>query len=63
VGLQRHAELLLTVAAEFLQDPYPVWTDVGVTELFLPEAVVEIRCVAVLPPDPVTRGRPAPRGA
>jgi enamine deaminase RidA (YjgF/YER057c/UK114 family) len=54
VGLQRHAELLLTVAAEFLEEPYPVWTDVGVTELFLPEAVVEIRCVAVLPPDPVT---------
>jgi enamine deaminase RidA (YjgF/YER057c/UK114 family) len=63
VGLQRHAEVLLTVAAEFLEDPYPVWTDVGVTELFLPEAIVEIRCVAVLPPDPVTKATPAPRGA
>ena len=63
VGLQQHAELLLTVAAEFLQDPYPVWTDVGVTELFLSEAVVEIRCVAVLPPDPVTPAKPARRGA
>jgi enamine deaminase RidA (YjgF/YER057c/UK114 family) len=63
VGLQRHAELLLTVAAEFLQDPYPVWTDVGVTELFLPEAIVEIRCIAVLPPDRVTPATPAPRGA
>jgi enamine deaminase RidA (YjgF/YER057c/UK114 family) len=50
VGLQSQAILLLEVAAEFLEDPYPVWTDVGVTELFLPEALVEIRCVAVMPP-------------
>ncbi len=46
VGLQ--AELLLEIAAEFLGDPHPAWTDVGVTELFLPEALVEIRCIAVV---------------
>jgi enamine deaminase RidA (YjgF/YER057c/UK114 family) len=49
VALQRQAETLLRVAAEFLEDPYPVWTDVGVTELFLSEALVEIRCVAMIP--------------
>jgi enamine deaminase RidA (YjgF/YER057c/UK114 family) len=49
VGLQRQAETLLRVAAEFLEDPYPAWTDVGVTELFLSEAVVEIRCLAMIP--------------
>jgi hypothetical protein len=27
----------------FLEDPYPVWTDVGVTALFWPEALVKIR--------------------
>jgi enamine deaminase RidA (YjgF/YER057c/UK114 family) len=49
VGLRAQAEVLLTVAPEFLADPYPAWTDVGVTELFEPEAVVEIRCIAILP--------------
>jgi len=39
---------LLSVAAEFLKAPYPAWTPVGVTELWPPEAVVEIRCVAVV---------------
>jgi enamine deaminase RidA (YjgF/YER057c/UK114 family) len=49
VGLQGQAQTLLQVAAEFLEDPYPAWTDVGVTELFLEEALVEIRCIAVVP--------------
>jgi enamine deaminase RidA (YjgF/YER057c/UK114 family) len=45
--LKRFSELRLRVPG----DPYPAWTNVGVTELFLPEAVVEIRCVAVIPKD------------
>lgn len=49
VGLLNQAEALLRIAAEFLEDPYPAWTAVGVTELILPEALVEISCVAVLP--------------
>jgi enamine deaminase RidA (YjgF/YER057c/UK114 family) len=49
VGLRAQAEALLSVASEFLEDPYPAWTDVGVTELFEPEAVVEIRCIAIIP--------------
>jgi enamine deaminase RidA (YjgF/YER057c/UK114 family) len=48
VGLANHSETLLRVAGEFLEDPYPAWTAVGVTELILPEALVEISCVAVL---------------
>ena len=48
VGLRSHADFLLNVAAEFLKAPYPAWTPVGVTELWPPEAVVEIRCVAVV---------------
>lgn len=41
--------MLLAVAAEFLTEPYPAWTAVGVTELFDSEAVIEISCVAVVP--------------
>jgi enamine deaminase RidA (YjgF/YER057c/UK114 family) len=48
VGLRAQAEVTLVVAAEFLTSPYPAWTDVGISELFEPEALVEISCVAVL---------------
>jgi enamine deaminase RidA (YjgF/YER057c/UK114 family) len=49
VGLRAQAGSLLAIAAEFLVDPYPAWTAVGVTELFEEGALVEISCVAVLP--------------
>jgi enamine deaminase RidA (YjgF/YER057c/UK114 family) len=48
VGLLRQSGATMKVAAEFLDDPYPAWTAVGVTELFLPEALIEISCVARL---------------
>lgn len=48
VGLSSQAEALLRVAGEFLDDPYPAWTTVGVTELIVAEALVEISCLAVL---------------
>ena len=49
VGLLSQPEAVLRVAAESLFDPYPAWTAVGVTELIVSEALVEIRCVAVIP--------------
>jgi enamine deaminase RidA (YjgF/YER057c/UK114 family) len=48
VGLRDQTQALLAVAAEFLRKPYPAWTAVGVSELFDPEAAVEISCVAVV---------------
>ena len=48
MGLLDQADAVLRVAAEFLVDPYPAWTAVGVTELILPEALVEISCVAAM---------------
>jgi enamine deaminase RidA (YjgF/YER057c/UK114 family) len=52
VGLRDQADALLRGVGEFIGSPYPAWTAVGVSELFEPEAVDEIRCVAV-----VSRGR------
>jgi enamine deaminase RidA (YjgF/YER057c/UK114 family) len=49
VDFAGHREAELTVAAEFLVAPYPAWSAVGVTELFEPDALYEIRCVAMLP--------------
>ncbi len=48
VGLRGQEDILLRVAAEFLTRPFPAWTAVGVTELWPPEALIEISCVAVL---------------
>ncbi len=48
VGLQAQSDVLIVVAGEFLADPYPAWTAVGVTELFDEGAVVEISCTAAL---------------
>ncbi|MCU1396655.1 MAG: yjgF [Ilumatobacteraceae bacterium] len=49
VGLCAQAELVLEVAAEFMSEPYPAWSAVGVTELFETEAVFELRVVATRP--------------
>jgi enamine deaminase RidA (YjgF/YER057c/UK114 family) len=49
VGLGEHGEMVLRVQAEFVQEPYPAWTAVGVTELLNPSAVVEVSATAVLP--------------
>jgi enamine deaminase RidA (YjgF/YER057c/UK114 family) len=49
VGLINQAEIVLKIAAEFLEEPFPAWTAVGVTELIFPEALIEISCVAILP--------------
>ena len=49
VGLLIQVEAVPWVAAEFLEDPFPAWTAVGVTELIYPEALLEISCVAAVP--------------
>jgi enamine deaminase RidA (YjgF/YER057c/UK114 family) len=46
VGLRGQEDVLLRVAGEFLK-VLPAWTAVGVTELWPPEALVEISCVAL----------------
>jgi enamine deaminase RidA (YjgF/YER057c/UK114 family) len=47
VGLRAQADAVIAIAGEFLHDPYPAWTAVGVTELFDEGAIIEISCVAV----------------
>ncbi len=49
VGLRDQAELMTEIAGEFLADPYPAWTAVGVTELYDVDALIEISVVAVAP--------------
>ena len=46
VGLQEHMQTFLTVKDEFMAEPYPAWTAIGITELAIPGGIVEIRVTA-----------------
>jgi len=46
VGLRRHLAAFVKVKDEFISEPYPAWTAIGVTELITEGTLVEIRAVA-----------------
>ena len=46
VGLQKHVAAFGKVKDRYLKKPYPAWTAIGITELALPGALVEIRVIA-----------------
>ena len=46
VGLQNNLGTFMKVKDEFVKEPYPAWTAIGVSELAVPGARVEIRVVA-----------------
>lgn len=51
VGLREHLATFMKVRDEFIQAPWPAWTAIGVSELAVPGARVEIRVMG--------RGAPA----
>ena len=48
VGLQSHLETFMKVKGEYITAPFPSWTAIGITELGVPGAVVEIKATAVV---------------
>lgn len=48
VGLREHLATFMTVKDRYLAAPYPAWTAIGVVELAVPGAWVEIRVTARL---------------
>ncbi|MBW2422137.1 MAG: RidA family protein [Deltaproteobacteria bacterium] len=48
VGLRQHLDLFQQVKERFVDEPYPAHTAVGVAELGLPGALVELKATAVL---------------
>ena len=46
VGLRSHLEAFMKAKDEFIGEPYPSWTAVGVTELAVQGAMIEIRAIA-----------------
>ena len=49
VGLQENGRTFRKIKDEFIKEPYPAWTAIGITELALPGAHVEIRVIARRP--------------
>jgi enamine deaminase RidA (YjgF/YER057c/UK114 family) len=46
VGLQQHAKVFMAVKDRYIKEPYPAWTAIGISELFFPGALVEIKVIA-----------------
>lgn len=46
VGLREHLAAFTAAKDRYVQAPYPAWTAIGVVELALPGALVEIRVTA-----------------
>jgi enamine deaminase RidA (YjgF/YER057c/UK114 family) len=46
VGLQAHMQTFVSVKNRFMKPPYAAWTAIGITELALPGALVEIQVTA-----------------
>jgi enamine deaminase RidA (YjgF/YER057c/UK114 family) len=48
VGLHENLAVFLKVKDRYLQEPYPAWTAIGITELAFPGALVEVKVIARL---------------
>ena len=46
VGLQNHLEQFIAVKGEFILEPFPAWSAIGVSELVSKGAIIEIRVIA-----------------
>lgn len=48
VALQANMRTFMKVKDRFMSAPYPSWTAIGITELAIPEGLVEIKAIARL---------------
>jgi enamine deaminase RidA (YjgF/YER057c/UK114 family) len=46
VGLREHLDTFIKVKDEFIVEPYPAWTAIGVTELITVGTLIEVRVIA-----------------
>jgi enamine deaminase RidA (YjgF/YER057c/UK114 family) len=62
VGLREHLGTFVAVKDRYLEAPYPAWTAIGVVELAVPGALVEIRVTARLRDRAAAKRRGAAKG-
>ena len=49
IGMSKHVGPLVAVKDQYIPEPYPAWTVIGVSELFDPRGFVEIQAIARIP--------------
>jgi enamine deaminase RidA (YjgF/YER057c/UK114 family) len=49
VDMSEHMQVFMKVKDEFIKEPYPAWTAIGISQLASPKARVEIRVTARKP--------------
>jgi len=52
VGMGKSLESFLKAKSEYINEPFPAWTAIGVSELASRDAKIEIRAIVSLPIDP-----------
>ena len=48
VDMSEHIDTFIEVKDRHMSEPYPAWTAIGISELFSPRALVEVKVTAVL---------------
>lgn len=48
VGLKEQLEIFKQVKDEFINEPYPAWTAIGISELAVEGALIEIRVIGIV---------------
>jgi len=46
IGLNEHLKIFMGLKDRYIEEPFPVWTAIGVVEFAFPEGLVEIRANA-----------------
>jgi len=46
IGLRKHLDTFMLIKDEFIPEPFPAWTAIGVSELAVEGAIIEIRVTA-----------------
>lgn len=49
IDLRKHHDTFAAVKDQYIGEPYPAWSAIGVTEFMPPRALVEVRAVALRP--------------
>jgi enamine deaminase RidA (YjgF/YER057c/UK114 family) len=49
VGLRDHLDIFMKIKDQYVHEPYPAWTAIGVSQLIGEAAIVEIRIIARKP--------------
>ena len=48
VNMREHIDTFIAVKDRHMHEPYPAWTAIGISELFSPRALVEVKVTAVI---------------